>query len=164
VVGGIVVVARAGVVVVVDAGDGFCFATALNQAAACAGDPSCLFFAHATSPGTRTVTSSTPTTRRTIPKLATPSNFRPAAPVPVMGAVRRTEGQQSGLPRTGGAFIGAFWGRPRRRSGLRTVSAPTLNPESEGRSRSVPDAGRVPSVTSDHEPHEEATDGRRLGR
>ena len=66
VVGGIVVVARGRVVVVVDTGDGFCVATALNQAAACAGDPSCLF-AHATSPGTRTVTSSTPTTRRTSP-------------------------------------------------------------------------------------------------
>ena len=73
VVGGIVVVARAGVVLVVVDADGFWFATALNQAAACAGEPSFLLFAHA-SPGSTTVSSSTPTTRRTRPKLARPAD------------------------------------------------------------------------------------------
>jgi hypothetical protein len=62
VVGGIVVVALASVVVV--EATGFWFATARNQAAACAGEPSFLLFEHPTSPGTRAMTSSTPVSRR----------------------------------------------------------------------------------------------------
>lgn len=67
VVAGIVVVTRAGVVVVDEATLARLAAAALNQAATVSADCS-FFFAHPASPGNMAVTSSTPTSRRTGPR------------------------------------------------------------------------------------------------
>ena len=70
VVAGIVVVTRAGVVVVVEAAAlALSLATAAwNQPASCAFDASFFFAEHPITPGTNTMTSSTPATRRTAPR------------------------------------------------------------------------------------------------